>query len=185
MDDPLIREPIPAPPSSTLNENGNRVPSRLRLFESRPLSQGEIALAYPVFGDAIAYDKVRIAQGPRWRLYGAMAPFRHTIIHGAWPAAQDFASAPLDEQGWFIHEMAHVFQAARGVVLPLSKLRAMGRKAYRFELKAGDRFEDFNIEQQAEIARALFLARMGAKGQAVALAALEAVWPVKRPTATL
>jgi hypothetical protein len=151
----------------------------MRLFEGRALTPGEIALARSVFGDAIAYEKVRILQGPRWRLYGAMAPFRHTIIHGAWPAARDFAGAPADEQGWFIHEMAHVFQAARGVVVALSKLRAMGRKAYHFKLKAGDRFEDFNIEQQAEIARALFLARIGPKNQSVALAALEAVWPVK------
>jgi len=157
----------------------NRVPPRLKLFERRSLTPGEIALARTVFGDAIAYDAVRVLQGPRWPFYGAIAPFRRTIIHGAWPAARDFSLASLDEQGWFIHEMTHLYQAAQGAVLAWSKLRAFGRKAYRFELKAGDRFEVFNIEQQAEIARALFLARMAESRQPEVLAALEAIWPVK------
>lgn len=157
----------------------NRVPPRMRLFEQRSLTRGEIALARPVFGDAIAYDAVRILQGPRWPFYGAIAPFRRTIVHGAWPAARDFALASLDEQGWFIHEMAHLYQAAQGAVLAWSKLRALGPNAYRFDLKAGDRFEAFNIEQQAEIARALFLARMRGSRQPEVLAALEAIWPVK------
>jgi hypothetical protein len=152
----------------------------MRVFERRGLTEGEIALARGMFGDGIAYRAVRIAQGPRFAPFGAMVPFGQTIVHGAWAAATDFAATSVDEQGWFIHEMTHVWQAARGVVLAWAKCKALGRSAYRFVLKGEDRFEAFNIEQQAEVARALFLRRRGHSAfSGAAFAGLEAVWPVK------
>jgi hypothetical protein len=78
----------------------------------------------------------------------------------------------LPEQGWFIHELVHVWQAARGVVLPLAKLSALGRNAYRVNWHEKDRFGAYNIEQQAEIVRALFLARAADAADAV----LETLW---------
>jgi hypothetical protein len=150
----------------------------MRVFQARGLSAGEIALARLMFADAIAYGRVRIVQGPRLVPFGAMVPAGLTIVFGRWPAAVDFAEALVGEQGWFIHEMAHVAQAAAGKVLALSKVTAIGRKAYRYQLKGHDRFDDLNIEQQAEVARGLFLARLGAPAPEHApRAALEAIWP--------
>jgi hypothetical protein len=67
----------------------------------------------------------------------------------------------VDEQGWFVHELAHVWQAARGVVLAGAKLGALGKRAYLYKPRAGAVLADYNIERQAEIARHLFLARAG------------------------
>jgi hypothetical protein len=131
---------------------------RMRTFARRPLSRGEVALAQPVFGAEIAWPRVRIVQAPAAG-FGAMAPLRHTIIFSGWKAAADFAIAPLAEQGWFIHELAHIWQAGQGVSLPLAKLSALGRQAYRLRLTPGKTFWAYNIEQQAEIVRGLFLAR--------------------------
>ncbi len=150
----------------------------MRALEQRALTRGEAALCREMFGDLIAYPRVRIAQGPSLLPFGAMVPIGYTIVFGRWRAAHDFADAAVAEQGWFIHEMAHVAQAAGGAVLALSKTKALGRRAYRYALKGGERFNDLNIEQQAEVARGLFLARRGAAGPEHApLAALEALWP--------
>jgi hypothetical protein len=150
----------------------------MKVFSRRPLTCGEVRLAKGLFGGRIAYERVGIVQGPPFLPFGAMVPKGLTIVFGQWRAAQDFSLAPLGEQGWFIHEMTHVAQAAHGKVLAASKLKALGRKAYRYELKGGERFQALNIEQQAEVARGLFLARRGAAGpEHASLAALEAIWP--------
>jgi hypothetical protein len=145
--------------------------SRMATFTRRRLTTGEVALARPVFGEEIAWPRVQIVQAPQLG-FGAMAPLRHTIIFSGWRAPLSFASAALQEQGWFIHELVHVWQAARGVVLPLAKLSALGRNAYSVNWHEKDRFSAYNIEQQAEIVRALFLARAADAADAV----LEKLW---------
>jgi len=148
----------------------------MRLFDARPLTAGEIALGRSIFADEIAWPEVRIAQAPQAG-FAAMVPFGRTIIYSKWLAPHDFTQATIDEQGWFIHELAHVWQAKRGVVLALAKLRALGKHAYRYEARAGARVSDFNIEGQAEIARHLFLARRGLSVSGMAARAwLEEVW---------
>lgn len=144
---------------------------RMRTFARRALTSGELALARPVFGTEIAWARVRIVQAPPAG-FGAVAPLRHTIFFSGWRAAADFAVAPLPEQGWFIHELAHVWQAGQGVTLPVAKLSALGRNAYRLRLAPGKRFSAYNIEQQAEIVRGLFLARAADRPDP----ALEALW---------
>ncbi len=59
----------------------------------------------------------------------------------------------------------------------LSKLGALGSKAYAYKPKAGVTLRHFNIESQAEIARHLYLARIGEPEQdAPERAWLEQVW---------
>lgn len=133
----------------------------MKLFERRALSEGEIELGGSVFGAEIPWLQVRLWQAPRLN-FAAMVPLGRAIVFSRWRAPKDFAGAPLGEQGWFIHELTHVWQAERGIVLALAKLGALGAAAYVYAQKADARLDAYNIEQQAEIARHLFLARAGA-----------------------
>lgn len=144
--------------------------------QRRALTEGEIALGRGIFGDEIDWTRVRILQAPRLG-FGAMVPLGKTIVFSKWRAVRDFSQASLDAQGWFVHELAHVWQAARGVVLAAAKLGAIGKRAYLYEPRAGAKFRQFNIERQAEIARHLFLARHGAvEPGAPSRQWLEAIW---------
>lgn len=148
----------------------------MRVLARRPLTAGEVKLGESVFGAEIEWPSVRIVQAPKLG-FGAMAPFARTIIFSQWRARQDFAQAPLNEQGWFVHELAHVWQARRGVLLVAAKLRALGKRAYAYKAHEGAKLSDYNIERQAEIVRHLYLARQGAPASgAPPLAWLEAIW---------
>jgi hypothetical protein len=143
--------------------------------QRRRLADGEIALGRTVFGDEIDWPRVRVVQAPSLG-FGAMVPLGRTILFSRWRAPHDFAEAPLDEQGWFVHELMHVWQAAHGVALAVAKLGALGKLAYAYEPKPKAKLKHYNIERQAEIARHLFLARGGSQAQIPPRAWLEEVW---------
>ncbi|MES1199415.1 MAG: vgr related protein [Pseudomonadota bacterium] len=148
----------------------------MELFERRALTGAELALAREIFGDEIAWARVRVVQWPPL-FFWAMAPLRHTVLYSRLRARRDFSEAPLEEQGVFIHELAHIWQAAHGTVLAAAKLNAIGKRAYLYEAKKGARLGDYNIEAQAEIVRHLFMARRGASEPGAASADwLEAIW---------
>ena len=148
----------------------------MRIGERRWLTAGEMALARSVFADEAPWAKVRMVQAPPLG-FGAMVPFGRTIIFSKWRAAKDFAQAPPYYQGWFIHELAHVWQAARGKVLAAAKMGALGKGAYAYSAKQGARLGDYNIERQAEIARHLFLSRLGERTEGMPNKDwLEAIW---------
>lgn len=149
----------------------------MRLFERRGLTKGEIALGQGLFGDEIAWERVRVMQTPPLG-FGAMVPFGRTIIFSSWRAARDFAHAKPTEQGWLLHELAHVWQAGRGVTLAFAKTKALGKKAYTFTPHAHAVLADYNIEQQAEIARCLFHARRNEVSK-VPMDWLERVWAAR------
>ncbi len=143
--------------------------------QSRTLTAGEIALGRSVFADEIAWSKIRVTQAPSLG-FGAMVPLGRTIVFSKWRAAHDFSVASLWDQGWFVHELTHVWQAARGVVLAAAKLGALGKGAYAYKAKA-PKFNAYNIERQAEIVRHMFLARLDAPAQgAPSHAWLEEAW---------
>jgi hypothetical protein len=155
---------------------------RLSLFERRALSSGELMMARFMFADERPFARTQVVQGPRLG-FGAMAPTSGAIIFSNWSAARDFACAHIEERALFVHELTHIWQALRGTVMPFAKLGALGAAAYSYRYKPGKPFSAYNIEQQAEIARHLFLARSGVKARnAPDLSALEAVWPVPAPT---
>ncbi|HVZ98779.1 MAG TPA: hypothetical protein VG841_00540 [Caulobacterales bacterium] len=148
----------------------------LGLLESRLLTPGEVDIARALFGAAVDWAGVRVMQLPPLGFW-AMVPLGRTILYSRLRARRDFADAPAEEQGVFVHELAHVWQAGRGVVLAFAKLSALGRSAYRYAAREGARLDDYNIESQAEIARHLFLARRGYREDgAPARAWLEGVW---------
>lgn len=131
----------------------------------RFLTIGEIELARTIFKDAIDYAQVRLVKGKWWPLQprrSAMAPMGDIYFHpdgGGW--SDDFSCELLHRQGFFIHELTHVWQAqAKGrFYLPLMRHPFC---RYRYQLIPGRRFERYGLEQQAEIVRHAFLARNGA-----------------------
>ena len=136
----------------------------------RSLSAGEIALARSIFGDAIDYAKVRLIRGKWWPLQprnSAMAPSGHIYFHpaaGGW--SDDFAREPLLRQGFFMHELTHVWQAQRSGPLFLPLMRHPFCR-YRYRLVPGRPFGRYGLEQQAEIVRHRFLADRGARPEVV------------------
>lgn len=140
------------------------LPNRTMPVSSRTLTSGERALASEVFCDAIDYDRVRLHARKYWPLH----PRTHTMApdgnlwfhpHGDLYCA-DFCSERVVLQGHFIHEMTHVWQAqTRGKwYLPLMRHPFC---RYGYQLVPGRPFGRYGIEQQAEIARHVFLYRKG------------------------
>lgn len=124
-----------------------------------------------VFGQAIDCGRVRIKRR-RWFLFQPrrtlMAPTGHIHFH---PRSDnycdDFAQASLAEQGLFIHEMTHVWQAqTRGTYWLVYRRHLFCR--YGYSLVPGRPLERYGIEQQAEIIRHAFLLRQGARVAGVA-----------------
>ena len=132
--------------------------------DARPLTSGEIELARSVFGEAIDYARVRMIRRKWWPFHPrsvAMAPTGNIHFHphsDLW--SEDFSAEPLHRQGLFIHELTHVWQTQnRGrFYLPLMRHPFC---RYSYELQPGRRFEDYGLEQQAEIVRHRFLADRG------------------------
>lgn len=128
----------------------------------RALTPGETALAASVFGDAIDYATVTLVR-KKWAFFQprgvVMAPRGCIHFHpkgDQW--RNDFAAAPLDAQGLFVHEMVHVWQHQQGVCLPLARHPWC---RYDYVMKPGQPFRRYGIEQQAEIVRHAFLLREG------------------------
>jgi len=121
-----------------------------------------VRLARSIFGDAVAYDRVRI-HARKWAFFQprrtVMAPDGDIWFHPKGGGfCDDFCARDLDAQGLFLHEMTHVWQRQKGIYLPLARHPFC---RYGYVLKPGQRFERYGIEQQAEIVRHAFLLREG------------------------
>jgi len=132
----------------------------------RPLTQGEIALARSVFGDAIDYSKVTIRRRkffPFQPRKVTMAPRGHLHFHPLGEAyCDDFAHVPVIRQGHFIHEMVHVWQTqTKGNWWLIFNRMPWAR--YDYSLRPGWPLERYGIEQQAEIVKHAFWLRNGVK----------------------
>jgi hypothetical protein len=133
-------------------------------MKRRSLTPGEVELARSIFGGAIDYSRVQLIRGKWWPFQprnAAMAPMGSIWFHpeaGGW--SDDFSKESLSRQGFFIHEMTHVWQAQKGgrFYLPLMR-HPFCRYGYR--LDQGKPFGRYGIEQQAEIVRHRFLADRG------------------------
>ena len=132
---------------------------------SRPLTPGEVELARSVFGDAIDYGRVRMIRRKWWPFHPAQC--RHgadratsiSIPHSdLW--SEDFSNEPLHRQGLFIHELTHVWQTQKRGRFYLPLMRHPFCR-YGYQVEPGRRFEDYGLEQQAEIVRHRFLADRG------------------------
>ena len=130
----------------------------------RALTAGELALVQAVFRDQVDPGKVRILRRRWFPLQPraiTMAPCGHIHFHPQSPMYRDdFARAPLPLQGFFIHEMTHVWQTQRrGRYYLLLRRHPFCR--YGFRVQPGWKLADYGLEQQAEIVRHAFLIRHG------------------------
>jgi hypothetical protein len=115
-----------------------------------------------VFGDAVNPEPVRVCRHT-WAFFQpkhvVMAPRGKIHFHPHGDLYRDdFAAAPVDEQGLFVHEMVHVWQHQQGVNLPLRR-HPFCRYGYSFV--PGRPFRRYGIEQQAELVRHAFLLARG------------------------
>jgi len=145
------------------------------------VTQGERDLARSIFGDALDCGTVQIKRQRWFPLQPrnvVMAPTGHVHIHpygDLW--SDDYSCDTIAMQGLFLHEMTHIWQTqTRGrLYLPLMRHPFC---RYRYTLRPGWKFEDYGLEQQAEIVRHVFLRRNDlAPPGTPPLAALEAVLP--------
>ena len=133
-------------------------------MKCRHLTAGEVEIASSIFGSSIDYSKVRLFEGKWWPFHprrAAMAPMGDIWFHpdgGGW--SEDFSKEPLHRQGFFVHEMTHVWQTQKGGRFYLPLMRHPFCR-YDYRLKPGRPFQLYGIEQQAEIVRHRFLADRG------------------------
>ncbi len=131
----------------------------------RPLTDGEVALARTIFGDAISYDKVGITDRPFMPFQPkgtAMAPDGNLYMYGCYH--DDYAAMPPMTQSHFIHEMAHVWQKQNGVLDPIASALKLSltfhfnyNAAYFYTLDRARDLLAYNMEQQAAIIQDYFL----------------------------
>lgn len=97
-----------------------------------------------------------------------MAPQGHMHFHPMGNAyCEDFAAENLSRQGFFIHEMTHIWQAQkRGRWYLVLNRHPFCR--YDYALKPGQPLTAYGIEQQAEIVKHAFWLRNGVKVAGVA-----------------
>lgn len=130
----------------------------------RALTAAEIELCRSIFGQAIDYDQVNVFNRKWWlfqRPRVTMAPDGNLWFHPKGNLfCDDFCGSPQNVQALFIHEMVHVWQHQQGVFLPLARHPFC---RYDYQLQAGKTFDDYGIEQQAEIVSHYFLLKRGAR----------------------
>ena len=150
----------------------------------RGLTPGERVLVASVFGEAVDCDRILIVRG-KWFPFQprnvAMAPTGNIHIHpGDSRWSEDFAAESLPLQGFFIHEMTHVWQTqTKGRFYLVLMRHPFCRYGYRF--RSGRPFGRYGIEQQAEMVRHAFLLRNGHEpADSASLAELESILPFAR-----
>ena len=133
---------------------------------SRPLTDGETALAKTVFGASIDYGAVRISDekflGLNFLPEGtAMAPNGNLYMPGCYK--DDYSQEPVMWQGTFIHEMTHVWQFQNKILQPIAEAFKLTLKhdfnytaAYAYTLDGKKDLLDYNMEQQASIVQDYF-----------------------------
>ncbi|AYO55149.1 MULTISPECIES: hypothetical protein [Acinetobacter] len=143
---------------------------RLDQFKYRSLTEGEILISKTVFGDLIDYQKVKVMNHPYlpWQPVGIlMAPNGYIHLKDA-DYCEDFSCLSLGYQAVFIHEMAHVYQHQRhenvllkGAILQSAMYLTFGKyNPYRYTFIKGKAYFDYNIEQQGDIAKDIYLNRI-------------------------
>ena len=137
---------------------------------ARQLTGTETALAREVFGEAIDYGRVRIAQGG----FGRFAVTTGSRINvPASMSSADFARERPLIQAFFIHEMTHVWQfqtrpawtLASWARVALSGGYGAGSPGYRYALPVAP-WAALNLEQQASVVEHAFLLQRGHRSPA-------------------
>lgn len=143
---------------------------KLNRFKYRSLTVGEIHLCQSVFADLIDYSAVKVMNHPYlpWQSpHVFMAPNGYIHVRNLHYCA-DYSKQSLGYRAVFIHEMTHVYQHQqhinvflKGAILQTAYFLSFKKyNPYRYTLKANKDFFDYNIEQQGDIARDIFLRKI-------------------------
>ena len=129
-------------------------------YKPRSLTAGEINICKTVFDNNVNYSTVRIFHESYFPLGMqpndiAMAPNGNIYFDPNGTLYEpDFSKADIHAQALLVHEMTHVWQHQQGVNV---KLRGTFERNYEYlPLQPGKKFNDYNIEQQGNIARDFF-----------------------------
>ena len=143
---------------------------KLEQFKYRSLTRGEIELCRSVFANLIEYDKVQVMNQPYlpWQhSYIFMAP--QGIIHCKDAIYRDdYSRQNTDFRAVFIHEMTHILQhqnqinvLIRGAILQTAYYLSFKLyNPYAYKLINDKSFWSYNIEQQADIAKDIYLGKI-------------------------
>ena len=123
--------------------------------KSRPLTQGEKALAHSVFAEHINLQDVQLKTA-WWVLKNyAVSPNGNIFFHPEdW--TEDFSQETLSKQSWLIHELTHVWQLQQGLKVVRG---ALINRRYDYVLESGKSFFAYGIEQQARMVQDYFIRR--------------------------
>ncbi len=117
------------------------------------MTEGEKRLAESIFGDQINTEHVRKHFGePHPKNYLATVEGgsrRHIHFWGAANHSNDYSRDSYRQQNLFMHEMTHIWQHQNHILI--FNQYARGCKIYDYELTDTSEFDDFCVEQQAEI----------------------------------
>ena len=120
---------------------------------ARPLTQGEIDMAWMIFEDAVDYSKVKIHERPYLWLFQpkntAMTPNGEMYFHES-RFLDDFSSTDRIRRRWFIHEMVHVWQYQLKYPVAMRGAFRIGLD-YNYELSHTKRLADYNMEAQGDL----------------------------------
>ncbi|MGD2058436.1 MAG: hypothetical protein PVF85_05140 [Anaerolineales bacterium] len=149
---------------------------------ARELTQIEIDESRSVFGSSVNYNRIKVFEGARWpdwiaqaasRLGGSPAPTHNAVTLGNrlyFPTTlrthpDGDGQFSLQDMAWLVHEITHAWQYQRQGWSYLRKAISaqvkLGADAYNYgweqglneAVQRGDSLDDFNPEQQGEIAR--------------------------------
>lgn len=121
-------------------------------WDTRPLTEKEINLAKPIYGDSISYNRIRIDET------ATIACKRHHIYYVSFYTINSWGSFRKDI---FIHELMHVWQFKKmgSIYIPRALLAQRTLLGYNYggveplivAKEKGKGFASFNLEQQADI----------------------------------
>ena len=143
---------------------------KIQNFEYRGLTEGEVNIAKKVFHDLINYNEVIIFNIPYlpWQPKDILMAPNGRLFVSQEVFAEDYSQCSIAMQGVFIHEITHVLQyqkhmnvVARGFVLQSAYYLSFKMyDPYKYKLIEGKIFEQYNIEQQGDIARDIFFEKI-------------------------
>ena len=129
---------------------------------ARPLTGGEIDMAWMLFQDAIDYGKVKVHGEPylwfNWQPKNvAMTPDGEIYFHES-EYREDFSKENNDGKHWFIHEMVHVWQYQLKYPVKLRGAIRLGLD-YEYSLSSEKRLGNYNMEAQGDLLADYFIMR--------------------------
>lgn len=122
--------------------------------KSRPLTKGEIDMAWMIFRDAVDYSKVKVHAEP-YLWFGlqpkdvAMTPDGEMYFDKA-QFKDDFSQESDREKHWFMHEMVHVWQFQRKYPVRIRGAIRIGLD-YNYSLAIEKKLADYNMEGQGDL----------------------------------